>query len=39
METVKTLDPAWTVNETVARLLPAQTLTKGGVADVSGTTD
>jgi len=27
------------VNETVARLLPAQTLTKGGVADVSGTTD
>ncbi len=27
------------VNEAVARLLPAQTLTKGGVADVSGTTD
>jgi H+-translocating NAD(P) transhydrogenase subunit alpha len=27
------------VNEAVARLLPAETLTKGGVADVSGTTD
>ena len=27
------------VNEAVARLLPAQTLTKGGVADVSSTTD
>jgi NAD(P) transhydrogenase subunit alpha len=27
------------VNEAVARLLPAPTLTKGGVADVSGTTD
>jgi len=27
------------VNEAVSRLLPEQTLTKGGVADVSGTTD
>ena len=27
------------VHEAVARLLPAETLTKGGVADVSGTTD
>ena len=27
------------VNEAVARLLPAETLTKGGVADVSSTTD
>ena len=27
------------VNEAVARLLPAETLTTGGVADVSGTTD
>jgi H+-translocating NAD(P) transhydrogenase subunit alpha len=27
------------VNESVARLLPAETLTKGGVTDVSGTTD
>ncbi len=27
------------VNEAVARLLPAEALTKGGVADVSGTTD
>jgi NAD(P) transhydrogenase subunit alpha len=26
-------------NEAVSRLLPAETLTKGGVADVSGTTD